>query len=38
MLSLDDLPSFRFTAKLGAASLEKHSADAVPTDADAGVR
>ena len=33
MLSLDDLPSFRFTAKLGDGV-----ADAVSTDGDAGVR
>jgi hypothetical protein len=32
-LSLDDLPSFRFTATLGA-----EVADGVPTDADAGIR
>ena len=28
VLSLDDLPSFRFTAKLGAPGLDEHSADA----------
>jgi hypothetical protein len=40
MLSLDDLPSFRFTAKRGAEGGDAvpSDADAVPTDADAGVR
>ena len=34
MMSLDDLPSFRITAKLG----EAHVADEVLADADAGAR
>jgi SnoaL-like domain len=37
MLSLDDLPSFRFTARL-AADAGPGVADEVPQDADAGVR